>query len=85
MSPRTAPQEEWHPVCRLVELEVDRGATALVHGQAIALFRTADDVVYALGNHDPFSRTSSYTLFENGYRQSSGLLRFFAILFSTNF
>lgn len=46
-------------MCRLVELEVDRGATALVHGQAIALFRTADDVVYALGNHDPFSRTSS--------------------------
>ena len=32
--------EEWQPVCRVVELEVERGATALVHGQAIAIFRT---------------------------------------------
>ncbi len=48
--------DEWQPVCRVVELEVDRGVTALVHGQAIAIFRTADDAVYALGNHDPFAR-----------------------------
>jgi len=47
----------WQPVCRLVELEVGRGVTALVHGQALAIFRTADDV-YALGNHDPFARAS---------------------------
>ena len=40
----------------MAELEVDRGATALVHGQAIAIFRTSDDAVYALGNHDPFAR-----------------------------
>jgi len=53
-----AASEEWYPVCRLVELEVDRGATALVHGQAIALFRTPDDHVHALGNHDPFARAS---------------------------
>ena len=50
--------EEWQPVCRLVELEVERGATALVHGQALAIFRTPDDVVYALGNYDPFARAS---------------------------
>ncbi|WP_182524649.1 nitrite reductase small subunit NirD [Nocardioides dongkuii] len=50
--------DEWHPVCRVAELEVDRGAAALVHGQAVALFRTADDHVYALGNHDPFDRAS---------------------------
>ncbi|WP_370290932.1 nitrite reductase small subunit NirD [Nocardioides sp.] len=55
MSARGA-AEEWQPVCRMVELEVDRGVTALVHGQAIAIFRTADDAVYALGNHDPFAR-----------------------------
>ena len=30
-------------MCRLVELEVDRGATALVHGQALAVFRTRGD------------------------------------------
>jgi nitrite reductase (NADH) small subunit len=46
-------------VCRIAELEVDRGVTALVHGQAIAIFRTHDDAVYALGNHDPFVRTAA--------------------------
>lgn len=55
----SAGTDEWHPVCRLVELEVERGATALVHGQALAIFRLDDQRVYALGNHDPFSRTSS--------------------------
>lgn len=50
--------ETWTPVCRLVELEVERGAAALVHGHAVAIFRTYDDTVYALGNHDPFSKAS---------------------------
>lgn len=45
-------------MCRLVELGVDRGATALVHGQALALFRTPEDEVHALGNHDPFAKAS---------------------------
>jgi nitrite reductase (NADH) small subunit len=45
-------------VCRIAELEVDRGVAALVHGQAIAIFRSTDDVVYALGNHDPFAKSS---------------------------
>ena len=49
---------DWEPVCRLVELEVDRAATALVHGQAVAVFRTGDDEVHVLGNHDPFARAS---------------------------
>lgn len=53
-----ATSEDWYPVCRLVELEVDRGATALVHGQAIAVFRRPDDTVHALGNHDPFAKAS---------------------------
>jgi nitrite reductase (NADH) small subunit len=50
--------EQWQPVCRVTELEVERGATALVHGQAVALFRTYDDQVYALGNYDPFAKAS---------------------------
>jgi nitrite reductase (NADH) small subunit len=58
MTPRPAGSDEWHPVCRVTELEVERGATALVHGQAIAIFRTQDEVVYALGNHDPFAKAS---------------------------
>ncbi|WP_344777401.1 nitrite reductase small subunit NirD [Nocardioides panacisoli] len=56
MTGRSGPTEEWQPVCRLAELEVARGVTALVHGQAIAIFRGPDDEVYALGNHDPFAK-----------------------------
>lgn len=49
---------EFVPVCRLADLEVERGVTALVHGQAVAIFRTYDDQVFALGNYDPFARAS---------------------------
>ena len=45
-------------MCRFAELEVRRGVAALVHGQAVAIFRTDDDQVYAVGNHDPYARTS---------------------------
>jgi nitrite reductase (NADH) small subunit len=55
---RGSSTEEWQPVCRVAELAVERGATALVHGQAIAIFRTRGDQVYALGNHDPFAKAS---------------------------
>jgi len=58
---RTARAERWQPVCQLVDLQIDRGVTALVHGQALAIFRTRDGSVFALGNHDPFSRPSSPT------------------------
>jgi len=55
---RAETTDDWQAVCRVADLEVERGATALVHGQAIAIFRTHDDTVYALGNHDPFARAS---------------------------
>lgn len=45
-------------MCRVAELEVERGVAALVHGQAVAIFRFDEDTVYALANHDPFSRQS---------------------------
>jgi nitrite reductase (NADH) small subunit len=48
--------QTWTPVCRLAELQVERGAAALVHGQAVAVFRLHDGTVHALGNQDPFSR-----------------------------
>lgn len=48
----------WTRICPLEELPVERGVTALVQGQAVAVFRTHDDSVYALGNHDPFSKAS---------------------------
>lgn len=50
--------QEFTAVCKLDELEVERGATALVHGQAVAIFRTHDDAIYALGNYDPFAKAS---------------------------
>ena len=50
--------ETWQAVCDFDELEVDRGVAALVHGQAVAIFRTARDQVYALANQDPYSRSS---------------------------
>ena len=50
--------EEWQPVCRIAELEVERGVTALVHGQAVAIFRTFDDTVFALSNYDPIAKAS---------------------------
>ncbi|MEP9382579.1 nitrite reductase small subunit NirD [Nocardioides sp. KR10-350] len=58
MTPRAGSGDEWQPVCKVEDLEVERGATALVHGQAIAIFRMADDTVYALGNHDPYAKAS---------------------------
>ena len=48
----------WEKVCPVDDLEIERGVTALVHGQAIAIFRTHDGEVYALGNHDPFAKAS---------------------------
>ena len=50
--------QDFLPVCRADDLEVERGAAALVHGQAIALFRTPDGLVHALSNHDPFAHNS---------------------------
>ncbi len=62
MAPRSlsaqGAHEEWQSVCRVAELEVERGVTALVHGQAVAIFKAADEQVYALGNHDPFAKSS---------------------------
>jgi nitrite reductase (NADH) small subunit len=45
----------FRPVCRLDQVPVERGVAALVDGQQVALFRTADGSVHALANRDPFS------------------------------
>ncbi|GGM22793.1 MULTISPECIES: nitrite reductase small subunit NirD [Micromonospora] len=44
----------WTVVCRLDQLEPDRGVAALVDGVQVALFRTADEL-FALDNRDPVS------------------------------
>lgn len=49
----------WADVCALDDLIRDRGVCALVGGRQVAVFRVApDDEVYALSNHDPFSRAN---------------------------
>ncbi|GEP33437.1 nitrite reductase small subunit [Nocardioides szechwanensis] len=45
-------------VCRLTDIEVEGGVAALVVGEAVAVFRTYDDHVFALSNYDPCSRAS---------------------------
>jgi nitrite reductase (NADH) small subunit len=45
----------FRPICPWERLPVDRGVAALVDGAQVAIFRSADDSVYALSNHDPFS------------------------------
>jgi nitrite reductase (NADH) small subunit len=45
----------WTPVCPYADLLPERGVAALVDGEQVALFRTFDGMLHALGNRDPFS------------------------------
>lgn len=45
-------------VCRLEQIRQESGVAALVDGEAVAVFRTYDDEVFALSNFDPFGRAS---------------------------
>lgn len=60
-APVTAPADSdaWTAICEVERLPVERGVTALVRGQAVAVFLVPDGHVYAIGNHDPFSRVST--------------------------
>ncbi len=53
--PLTGETLVWVAVCRLGELDPERGAAALVHGSQIALFRLLDDSVVAVQQRDPYS------------------------------
>jgi nitrite reductase (NADH) small subunit len=46
---------DWAPVCRLQDLVPERGAAVIVGGRQVAVFRTVDGDVRAIGNRDPFS------------------------------
>lgn len=48
----------WTTVCLLRELLPERGVAALVGGEPVAVFRTHDGEVLAVGNVDPFSGAS---------------------------
>ena len=45
----------WIDVCGYDELIPERGVAALVEGEQVALFRTFDGMLHAIGNRDPFS------------------------------
>lgn len=45
----------WLNVCTVDRLQPGRGVAALVGGVQVAVFRMADDALYALGNIDPFT------------------------------
>jgi nitrite reductase (NADH) small subunit len=42
-------------VCRYDHLQPERGVAALVEGRQVAVFRTFDGMLHAIGNQDPFS------------------------------
>jgi|SRR5687768_9256492 nitrite reductase (NADH) small subunit len=49
---------EWVAVCRLDDIVPNTGVCALVGKRQVAVFRLDDDSVYAIDNHDPFSRAN---------------------------
>ena len=49
---------EWVAVCPLNEIVPNTGVCALVNERQVAVFRLDDDSVYAIENHDPFSRAN---------------------------
>ncbi|MCW2614691.1 MAG: nirD [Frankiales bacterium] len=46
---------QWRSICPAARLPVERGVAALVDGEQVAVFRTSDDRLHAVSNHDPFS------------------------------
>ncbi|MDR7254712.1 nitrite reductase (NADH) small subunit [Nocardioides sp. BE266] len=54
----TATQLARTAVCAVEAIPLEGGVAALVDGQAVAVFRTYDGSVHAIGNVDPFSGAS---------------------------
>ena len=52
----------WVAVCRLEDIVPNTGVCALVGRRQVAVFRLYDDSVYALSNHDRFSRANKVEL-----------------------
>ena len=45
----------WTGVCDYDQLQPECGVAALLGGEQVALFRTFDGALYAIGNQDPFT------------------------------
>jgi nitrite reductase (NADH) small subunit len=52
------PIAEWVAVCQLDDIVPNTGVCALVGERQVAVFRLDDDRVYAIDNHDPYSRAN---------------------------
>ena len=52
--------QTWVRICGYERIEPERGVAALVFDSQIAIFRTFDGALYAVGNQDPF--TGAYVL-----------------------
>jgi nitrite reductase (NADH) small subunit len=50
-----APTAGWTAVCRYRDLQPERGVAALAGPEQVALFRTFDGTLHAIGNQDPFT------------------------------
>ncbi len=50
--------KKWVTVCRLGDIVPNSGVCALVGDRQVAVFRLDDDSIYALENHDPFSKVN---------------------------
>ena len=50
--------KQWTAVCRLDDIVPNTGVCALINERQVAVFRVDDDRVYALANHDPFSKAN---------------------------
>ena len=49
------PAGAWTVVCRYCDLQPERGVAALIGDEQVALFRTFDGTLHAIGNRDPFT------------------------------
>lgn len=45
----------WAAICRVDDLEIERGSAALLDGEQLALFRLHDGAIHAVQNLDPYS------------------------------
>lgn len=46
---------QWTSICPAARLPLERGVAALLDGVQVAVFRSADDLLHAVSNLDPFS------------------------------
>lgn len=53
MSLDDAARQRWTPVCPYPRVEPERGVAALVDDEQVAVFRTHDGQLFAIGNQDP--------------------------------